>query len=96
MGRTEIIETLQSSLPSLRERYRIRSLKLFGSFGRDDAGNDSDVDLLVEFEPGADLIDLSGAASYLEERLNRKVDLVTPAALKKEMKPQIMKDSIAI
>jgi len=60
-------------------RNRIRRLALFGSVLRDDFGPDSDVDVLVEFEPAArvGLLRLAGMEIELSEILGRKVDLNT-------------------
>ena len=64
-------------------RHRIRKLSLFGSVLREDFRPDSDVDVLIEFEPGvtAGLIRLAGMELELSEVLKRKVDLRTPAEL---------------
>ena len=66
-----------------RRRY-IRRLALFGSVLRDDFTPDSDVDMLVEFEPGVrvGLIRLAGMELELGEILGRKVDLNTPRCLR--------------
>jgi predicted nucleotidyltransferase len=59
-------------------RWKIRELSLFGSQSRDDAGSDSDVDLLVEYEPAADwsLLDTARLRAELAELFGRRVDLV--------------------
>ena len=64
-------------------RHRIRRLSLFGSILRDDFQPESDIDLLVEFEPGArvGMIRLAGMEIELSEMLGRKVDLNTPQCL---------------
>jgi len=64
-------------------RNRIRRLELFGSVLRDDFRPDSDVDILVEFEPGAKvgLFALVAMTEELEKMLSRKVDLVTRRAI---------------
>ncbi len=65
-------------------KWRITELSLFGSVLRDDFRRDSDVDLLVVFEPGArwDLWDLIHLENEVEALLGRKVDLVEKAALR--------------
>ena len=66
-------------------RNQIRRLSLFGSVLREDFGPDSDVDILVEFEPGTrvGLIRLSGLELELGTIVGRKVDLNTPGFLSK-------------
>ena len=65
-------------LQALCRRWKIRELSLFGSQARDDAGPDSDVDLLVEYEPAADwsLLDTARLRAELAELFGRPVDLV--------------------
>jgi len=65
-------------------KWRIRELSLFGSALRDDFGADSDVDLLVAFEPDApwDLWDMTAMEHELAELFGRRVDLVEKKALK--------------
>src|SRR5262249_14258308 len=65
-------------LEALCRRWKIRELSLFGSFARGDARNDSDVDLLVEYEADADwsLLDIARLRRELSELFRRPVDLV--------------------
>ncbi len=75
---------LAAQAETIREtakRHRIRNVRVFGSMVRDDARPDSDVDLLVELDPGAGLLDQVGFKAELEERWSRRVDVVTPASL---------------
>jgi len=65
-------------LEALCRRWKVRELSLFGSQARDDAGPDSDVDLLVDFEPDADwsLLDMARLHDELEEVFGRRIDLI--------------------
>jgi predicted nucleotidyltransferase len=76
-------------------RNRIRRLSLFGSVLRKDFGPDSDVDILVEFEPGTriGLIRLSGLEIELSNIVGRKVDLNTPGFLNKYYRDQILTEA---
>jgi uncharacterized protein len=77
------------------KRNRVRKLSLFGSALRKDSGPDSDVDFLVEFEPGAriGLIRLSGLEIELGNIVGRKVDLNTPGFLSKYYRDQILAEA---
>ncbi len=55
---------------------RARNVRVFGSVARGDADDQSDIDFLVDLEPGATLLDLSGLILDLEEALGRKVNVV--------------------
>jgi predicted nucleotidyltransferase len=71
----------------------VRRLGLFGSFVRDEQGPRSDVDVLVEFQPGQKTFDnFMGLADLLEEILRRRVELVTTEGLSPYLGPRILAD----
>jgi uncharacterized protein len=74
------------------ERNHIRKLSLFGSVLTDRFRPESDVDMLVEFDPGAHItyFDLAGMEMELSERLGRKVDLRTPQELSKYFRDAVI------
>ena len=75
------------------QKYGIKRLGLFGSFVTERQGDDSDVDLLVEFEPGQKSFDRFMALSFfLENILGRRVDLVTTDALSPYLGPHILRE----
>jgi uncharacterized protein len=73
-------------------RRRIRKLSLFGSVLRDDFGPQSDVDVLVEFEPGAAVgyFELADMESELSELIGRKADIRTPAELSRYFRQEVL------
>ena len=83
-----------ASLAELCRRYRIRELSLFGSAARDEMRPDSDVDLMVEFGPGArvGMIKFESLAEELTGLAGRRVDLVTKRGLKPWIRAQVLKD----
>jgi uncharacterized protein len=76
-------------------RHRIRKLSFFGSVLRGDFRPGSDVDVLVEFEPGQSvgLIRLAGIERELSELLGRKVDLNTPGFLSPTFRDQVLEEA---
>jgi hypothetical protein len=74
------------------KKHRIRKLSVFGSFLRKDFGPDSDLDILVEFEPGQKVgfLKLAGMERELSEILNHKVDLRTPAELSRYFRQEVL------
>jgi hypothetical protein len=78
------------------QAYGVKEIRLFGSVARGQAGIESDVDLLVEFEPSAHIgmFEFSRLRHELSQLLGCKVDLATPAALHKEMKEEILREAI--
>lgn len=63
-------------------RHRGRSVRVFGSVARGDAGEDSDIDLLVDFEPDSSLFDVLHLTEELEQLLGHRVDVVSAGGLK--------------
>ena len=78
------------------EQLGVKSLALFGSSARDEARPDSDVDLLVEFSRPVGLFEFVRLKLVLEEILERRVDLVTPDALRESVKAEILKEAIDV
>jgi predicted nucleotidyltransferase len=82
----------ENELAEFCQRHHIRRLSLFGSVLRDDFGPDSDVDVLVEFEPGhtPGLITLAGMEIELSELLGRRADMRTPAELSRYFRQDVL------
>ena len=78
----EFVRILREHLPELRERYGVASLGIFGSYVREEQRQDSDLDVLVEFDRSIGLFDFVGLELELCELLGPKVDLVMKSALK--------------
>ncbi len=77
------------------QRNRIRKLSLFGSVLRDDFRPDSDIDMLVEFEPDAvvGLFDIARMERELSEIMGRRVDLRTPKDLSRHFRQQVLEEA---
>ena len=86
------IEVPQEKIVDFCRRHHIRRLALFGSVLRDDFGQASDVDVLVEFEHDArvGLISLAGMEIELGEILGRKVDMNTPECLSRYFRDEVI------
>lgn len=89
------IEIPEKAVARFCRRYHIRRLSLFGSILRDDFGPDSDIDVLVEFEPGCvpGLLRMAGLEIELSDILGRKVDLRTPAELSRHFREQVLREA---
>jgi len=96
MNKSEIMKILEEVYSEIREKYKVRRIGLFGSVVKHTENKDSDIDLLTEFEESADLLDLIGLSDFLEEKLNRKVDIVPREALREELRESIEKETAYI
>ncbi|HSG42529.1 MAG TPA: nucleotidyltransferase family protein [Anaerolineales bacterium] len=95
MSRSSVITRIRKHRVQL-EKLGVISLSLFGSVAREEETNNSDVDILVEFNGRATFDRYMNTKFYLEDLLGCKVDLVTPNAIKPRMKPYIMQDLIHV
>ena len=91
--RDEILEALASER-ALFERYGVSAVSLFGSVARGESTEESDIDLLVEFSRPIGLLRFVELKRTLEEVFGRTVDLVTPKALKPQLRDRILKEAI--
>jgi predicted nucleotidyltransferase len=96
MRRAEVLAFLSSHRQEMAERFGVCSLALFGSTARDEAGPESDVDLLVEFRETPGLVEYMRLKFWLEDLLGRQVDLVMKGALKSWAKPLVEAESIRV
>lgn len=94
MNKEEIIKILEEVGEEVKQKYKAEIKGIFGSYVRGEEKEDSDVDVLVDFEEGADLFDFVGTALFLEDKLHRKVDVVTERSLRKEIKPYVLKEIV--
>ena len=96
MSRDEILALLRAHKTTLAQRYGVSDLALFGSFARNRAGDDSDVDILVRFDGRATSKRYFGTQFYIEDLLGRSVDLVTDDALRRELRPYVEREAIHV
>lgn len=73
-----------------------RSVCVFGSVARGEADAESDVDFLVEMEPGRSLFDLGGILMGLRDLLGRDVDVATPGGLKARIRERVLADAVPL
>ncbi|MFX1514210.1 MAG: nucleotidyltransferase family protein [Promethearchaeota archaeon] len=90
----EILALLEVELPFLRRIYQVRKIGLFGSYARNEQEEESNVDLLIDFEKPISFFRLFKLEDYLSKKLGNKVEIITFGALKELMTPTIVRDVI--
>ena len=80
----------------LATKYGARNVRVFGSLARGEADEASDLDLLVELDPGRSLLDLGGLQFELEALLGCRVDVVTERGLKLRIRDRVLRDAVPI
>ena len=96
MNRDEVLAALRQHKQALREQFDVTGLALYGSFARDQADAESDVDVLVEFGNPPDWHRYFGAQAYLEDLFERAVNLSTIGEVRSEIRPCVERDVINV
>jgi predicted nucleotidyltransferase len=96
MGIPEIIGDKRAAILALAAKYGASNVRVFGSVAEGEANEASDVDFLVDMEPGRSLFDMGGLLMDLQELLGRKVDLVTEPALHWYIRERVMHQARAL
>ncbi len=90
------IQTIRKRVVPVLRRYGVKRAAVFGSFARGEERKMSDVDVLVEVPSGMSLFGFSGLKLDLEDRLGRKVDLVSYRSIHPALKRRILREQIPI
>jgi len=95
--------TLEDLLQARREeilkvcaRYGAHNVRVFGSVARGEADEQSDIDLIVEFEPGRSLLDHAGLWLELQELLGVKVDVVSSRGIKARIRERVLPETVPL
>ncbi len=93
LTKNEILEKLKELKPVLSAEFSVKEIGLFGSYSENEQNEESDIDILVEFDKpiGWKFFTLE---KYLEDIFKRKVDLVTRKSLKKQLKDRILNQTL--
>ena len=94
--RDDTTKILRRAMPVLQQRFSVVSVRLFGSMARDEAGPDSDVDILVEFAGPVSLFVLADLREYLMEALGRPVDVGTEASLRPRIREAVVAEAVRV
>jgi hypothetical protein len=81
---------------AIATRYHADNIRLFGSVARGEDRSDSDVDFLVDFQPGSTLLDQVALIDALSNKIGRKVDVVSSRALNRHLSQKIQQEAVAL
>ena len=92
----DFIHSQRQAILKLAAQYGAKNVRLFGSYARGDALDNSDVDLLVELEPGRSLFDLGALLEDLKALLGREIDLVTEKGLRARIRERVLREAVLL
>src|SRR5438874_6207930 len=96
MSYDELLQSKREEILRIAAKYGAYNVRIFGSVARGEADSESDIDFLMNMEPGRSLFDLGGLLSDLEDLLGCNVDVVTEDGLRDRIRDRVLKEAIAL
>jgi len=93
---TEILKEKREEIFRIASKHGAYNVRVFGSVARGEAGEESDIDLLVGMEPGRSLLDHVALLLDLQELLGCKVDVVSDRGLKARIRKRVLREAIPL
>jgi len=96
MGIKELLKEKRDEILRIASKHGACNVRVFGSVARGEADEGSDVDLLVELEPGRSLMDHAALWLELQEALGRRVDVVSDRGIKPRIRERVLREAVPI
>ena len=96
MNTRQFLESKRDEILRIASAHRARNLRVFGSVARDEGDEKSDIDFLVELEPGCGLLEHAALIRELEELLGRKVDVVSEKGLRSRIRDRVVREAVPL
>lgn len=96
MALEELLKERREEILRICAEYGARKVRVFGSLARGEADEGSDIDFLVEMEPGRSLFDLGGLQQELEDLLGCRVDVITERGLKARIRGRVLQEAVPL
>jgi predicted nucleotidyltransferase len=96
MQLAELLKGKRDEIIAIATRHGARNIRIFGSAARGEDDEDSDVDVLVDLEPGRSLLDLGGLLMDLQELLDRRVDVATVGGLRPRIRERVLAEAVPL
>jgi len=92
----EVKSQLQVLKPALKKRFKVATIDIFGSYARGEQTEKSDVDILVTYSEGANLLHVAALRKYLRRKLHVKVDVVSKNFLNELVREEVLKEAVPV
>jgi uncharacterized protein len=96
MNFSELLKDKREAILHIAAKHGARNVRVFGSVARGEADEQSDIDFLVDMEPGRSLLDLGGLLVDLQDLLGQNVDVVTERGLKPRIRERVLHEAVAL
>jgi uncharacterized protein len=92
----QALKEKREEILQIAAKHGAQTVRIFGSVARGEADAASDLDFLVEMEPGRSLLDLGGLLMELQDLLGCRVDVVTEKGLRERIRERVLKEAVAL
>ena len=96
MSPNELLHEKREDILRIASKRGAYNVRVFGSVARGEADSKSDIDLLVDLEPGRSLFDLGGLLMDLQDLLGQNVDVVTERGLRERIRERVLKEAVPL
>ena len=96
MNFSELLKDKREAILQIAAKHGAQNVRVFGSVARGEADKQSDIDFLVDMEPGRSLLDLGGMLVDLQDLLGQNVDVVTERGLKPRIRERVLHEAVAL
>lgn len=92
----DVKKIISRQMVNLHRLYGVKQLEIFGSYARGEQREDSDIDVLVEFDQPVSLLEVTGLEQYLSEKLEIRVDVVLKRSVRPELRDIILDEAVSV
>jgi predicted nucleotidyltransferase len=96
MNQKETLQQQRQEILRIAAKHGAYNVRIFGSVARNEADSDSDIDILVDLEPGRSLLDMGGLLMDLQELFQRRVDVVTEKGLRARIRARVLAEAVPL
>lgn len=96
MSLVELLHEKREDILRIAASRGAKNMRIFGSVARGEADEKSDIDFLVDLEPGRSLFDLGGLLMDLQDLLGHEVDVVTEQGLRERIRERVLREAITL
>jgi len=96
MGIDELLGGRRAQVLQLAAKHGARNVRIFGSAARGEADATSDLDFLIELEPGRNVLDMGGLLMDLQSLLGRPVDVISEKGLRPSIRARVLREAVPL